>query len=331
VKYHYFVSNKMSEYSDPQLLIYLVKIQNPIPQYVLGTLPAIATIGATPKSGLVAKLTWLARCLGCPFTGLFYFCNIKSDPVAMSAYWLPSDHFVQDEEIIRYRPVGHHAKVIQPNPKKKKILESWVAEASVLERLSSVVSIYYILLGVILGIFRPITDSCIPNNAYEEWPYIPLALIWTLPAICIRVKVGRVVDKVFPERLALLDGIIVSDHPSLKAQRIRTFFTALASIILPWVVIIPAYYTRPIGFYCRSKYMAILSSIWSFNSFLAYASHVIGEKNVTGHQLMHAWFCFCGCIIAILIALLSLLANHRPFWIDLFGPSCNVPICGSET
>jgi hypothetical protein len=315
--------------SDPQLLKYLDKLQNPIPQYVLGTLPAIATMGATPKNGMFAKLTWLARCLSCPFTGLFYFCNIKSDPVAMSTYWLSSDHFIQDEEVILYRPVGHHAKDIQPGPEEKKILESWNAEASILDRLSSVVSVYYILLGIMAGIYRASTGPCMHNNSYVEWPYIPLALIWTLPAICVRIKVGRVVDKMLPERLT--NGIIVSNHPSLRAKRIETLITALASIILPWIAVIPAYYTRPIGFYCRSKYMTILSSIWSFNSFVAYISHVNGEKTVSGRRIMHAWFCFCGCIIAILLALLSLLANRRTWWVELFGSSCYVPTCELET
>src|ERR1044071_2007056 len=143
--------------SDTQWLKYLEELHNPIPQYVLGTLPAIATMGATPKNGLIKKLEWLSRCLGCPFTGLFYFCVIRTDPIAMSTYWLSSDCFIQDlssdcfiqdRRIVHYRPVGHHAKVIQPGPNEKKVLESWYAEASVMDRLSSVVSVYYIILGV---------------------------------------------------------------------------------------------------------------------------------------------------------------------------------------
>src|ERR1044072_7538948 len=100
----------------PQLLEFFDKLQNSIPQYILGTLPAIATIASTPESGLITKLLWLARCLGCPFTGLLYFCITSSNPVAMSAYWLSSNYFVRDialdniqDNRTLYRPVGHHA------------------------------------------------------------------------------------------------------------------------------------------------------------------------------------------------------------------------------
>src|SRR4051794_25602049 len=208
--------------SQPKLLKLLDKLQNLIPQYVLGTLPAIATIAATPENGLCAKLIWLARCLSCPFTGLFYFCNIECDPVAMSTYWLPSSYFVQDDgRAIYYRPVGHHAKDIQPNPEVRRILESWSAEASVLDRLSSVVSVYYILLGAIAGLYRAKTGPCMYNNSYEEWPYVSLALVWTLPAICVRIKKGRIVDKMLPE--LLVSGVTVRNYTSpsiVKSKRI---------------------------------------------------------------------------------------------------------------
>src|ERR1044071_9899115 len=97
----------------------------------------IATIGPVPYNGLMKKLLWMARCLGCPFVGLFYFCNIGNDPLTMSAYWIPSTYFVDgDGNNLRRRPFGHHAKRIQPNP----VLTEWVAEASILDRLSSLVS-----------------------------------------------------------------------------------------------------------------------------------------------------------------------------------------------
>src|ERR1044072_3212784 len=98
-----------------EFLDFLDKLQNYIPQYILGTLPAIATIASTPESGLITKLLWVARCLGCPFTGLLYFCTTSSDPVAMSAYWLPSNDFrdIALDNKPLYRPVGHHAKKMQ--------------------------------------------------------------------------------------------------------------------------------------------------------------------------------------------------------------------------
>jgi hypothetical protein len=325
--------------SAPQLLQFFDKLQQPIPQYVLGTLPAIATIASTPESGLITKLIWLARCLGCPFTGLFYFCIISSDPIAMSTYWLPSKYFIRDITLDNIqdnrnlcRPVGHHAKRMQAGPKEKEILKSWNAEASVLDRLSSLVSIYYMSLGIMAGIYRAAIGPCMYTSTYVEWPYISFALSWTLPAICIRILKGNVVDKVQTKDLEE-SRIIVSDLPysRIKAERIRTAIVALASIIIPWSTVILAYNTRPIGFFCRSKFLSTISSIWSFNNILAYVSHVNGEKEVSGHWLIHAWFCFCGYLIALLLILLSILANHRSWWIDLFGSSCLVPPCVSDT
>src|SRR6266496_1673725 len=52
------------------------KLLNPIPQYVLGSLPAIAIVGETPREKFAEKIAWVLRCLGCPFTGLFYSCNV---------------------------------------------------------------------------------------------------------------------------------------------------------------------------------------------------------------------------------------------------------------
>ncbi len=81
--------------------------------------PAVATIGTAPYNGLIQKLLWIFRCLCCPFTRLFYFCNIKSDPIAMCAYWFSTKHFVHAHgnnvqgnfqgDQIEYRPFGHYA------------------------------------------------------------------------------------------------------------------------------------------------------------------------------------------------------------------------------
>src|ERR1043166_3192868 len=225
----------------PQLLEFFDKLQNSIPQYILGILPAIATIASTPESGLITKLLWLARCLGCPFTGLLYFCTTSSDPVAMSTYWLPSNYFIALDNKPLYRPVGHHAKKMQVGLNEKKILKGWNAEASVLDRLSAVVSLYYVSLGIVAAVYRVSIGPCIFDiNSYVEWPYISLALSWTVPAVIVRIIKGSVVDKIQTNDLKEC-SIIVSDHPQIKSERIRTAIVALASVLAPWVAVILAY------------------------------------------------------------------------------------------
>ncbi|CAG8584368.1 5364_t:CDS:1 [Cetraspora pellucida] len=252
--------------AEPALIMLINRLQNPIPQYVLGSLPIITIIGTTPRESLLWKLLWFMRCLGCPFTGMLYFCNIEKKKVEMCVYWLESVHFIKvdkkkengdddckieiskgnkendnkieigiseenkenDNEIgiseenkendnengndknLSVRPVGHYAMKIDPYDSQRKVIEDWVAEASLLDRLSSLVSAYYISVGIFVGIFRA-TRPCIEDKSLQDWPYIPLLFIWTLPVIYIRLKNGRVVDKVLPERLEELEKKNTSD------------------------------------------------------------------------------------------------------------------------
>jgi hypothetical protein len=282
-----------TEYAEETLLLNLIfKLQDPIPQYVLGCLPAIATIGAAPDNGLMNKLIWIFRSLGSPFSGLFYFCNI--DQNGMCAYWLPSDSFIQNGNPISYRPFGHHAMELDFTPDQKKYMRECIAEATVLDRLSSLASAYYILIGIFAGIANA-TCSLGNTCTIKDWPYIPLALAWTLPVICVRVFNGRVVfkdprHKFQFEELKEEDGEeseeernekdeieieIISEvkddergrneNKKIRVKKLKddmlnskiahTILTAAFSILMPWMAVLLAYFTKPIGFACRSKFL----------------------------------------------------------------------------
>src|SRR6266542_5177382 len=128
------------------------KLLNPIPQYVLGSLPAIAIVGETPREKFAEKIAWVLRCLGCPFTGLFYSCNVGSAKTDKCLYWLPSDYFNTENNIdgqpvlseLKFRPIGIHTKTASQNELQRIDVEirRCTARASVLERLSSLVSAY---------------------------------------------------------------------------------------------------------------------------------------------------------------------------------------------
>src|SRR5205823_6751648 len=68
------------------------------------------------------------------------------------------------------------------------IVKGCAAEASILDRLSSFVSIYFILVGILSGIGRTF-GPCV----WEDWPLIPPALAWTLPAVFKRFYGGIIV------------------------------------------------------------------------------------------------------------------------------------------
>ncbi|RIB24389.1 hypothetical protein C2G38_2070119 [Gigaspora rosea] len=374
-------------------------LQNPVPQYVLGSLPAILTIGTTPHETLLAKFLWFVRCLGCPFAGLFYFCSIESNSIEMSAYWLESKKFIrknnkskieddendyndddkdedkdddkddddddddnEDDEKDNYnkfieessknttnketkividnkdeinikikgkieqdypRPFGHHSMKLKLNKSQKRILKDWIAEASLLDRLLLGVSAYYILVGIVAGISKA-AGPCTDDKSLQDWPYIPMLFIWTLPVIYVRIRKGKVVSKVLPKRLKNRIIVVKYNTEIAKTKRNWVFVIFCVSLFLPWLAVIIAYWTPPVGFFCRSKFLMLICLIWSFSSIAAYASHIKGEKDVYGP--ISIMFSFFGVVVGLGLIFLSILANFNSLWVTLFGPSCYVPL-----
>src|ERR1044072_537051 len=117
-------------------------------------------------------------------------------------YWLNSDNFTMNvnvkgegdiesnnnDQSIPFRPFGNFAMRKELTEDQKRQLDECVAEASILERLSSLASAYYIFVGIFSGLFRAMGPCTV-----EDWPYIPLLFAWTLPVIYIRVTGGKVV------------------------------------------------------------------------------------------------------------------------------------------
>ncbi|CAG8800365.1 20840_t:CDS:2 [Cetraspora pellucida] len=167
------------------------RLLEPIPQYVLGCLPAIAIAGASPMNTFIEKLVWMLRCLGCPFIGVFYSVNIGGKEEPRCLFWLPVEYFATSEgENPPYRPVGLYTMKLKENNDIKEHVNRCTAKASVLEKFSSIISMYYIVVGILAGISRT-TGS----HICEDWPYIPLLLSWTLPALCRRIFSGNLVVK----------------------------------------------------------------------------------------------------------------------------------------
>src|SRR6185369_13097897 len=61
--------------------------------------------------------------------------------------------------------------------------------ASILERGSAFISLYFLLVGIIASI------SAITNIICEGWPYIPLILSWSIPALVWKIFKGTIVVK----------------------------------------------------------------------------------------------------------------------------------------
>src|SRR5688572_3805114 len=99
--------------------------------------------------------------------------------------------------------------------------------------------------------------------------------------------------------------------------------TATASIVIPWITVILAYFTRPIGYGCRSIYLTGICSVWTLNSLIAYILHVKGEENVFGYQSIHGLFCISGAAVAVFLFLLGLLSHTPEWWVHMFGHACD--------
>ncbi|CAG8722358.1 12342_t:CDS:2, partial [Dentiscutata heterogama] len=154
------------------------------------------------------------------------------------------------------RPVGHYTMVVDPTTEQKERMGHCVSDPTLLERISSGVSFYYICAGIIVGISR-IIGPC----SEEDWPYIPLAMAWTIPAVLKRIRGGKIVIK--DPRKVLLENeqIFVKKHLETDIDDknntdAHVFITALASIVFPWIVVLLAYFTPPIGFGCRKTYVS---------------------------------------------------------------------------
>ncbi|CAG8613868.1 2332_t:CDS:2, partial [Dentiscutata heterogama] len=218
----------------------------PIPQYVIGCLPALAIVGASPINKFSYKLVWIFRCLGCPFMGVFSSINVGGDKISRCLFWLSSDYFEirGSSTPPKYRPIGFHAMEVsmyQTMDTINKSIDLCIAKASVLERFSSLVSVYYIIVGIIAGISRALgAVSC------QDWPYIPILLSWTIPALFRRAFSGNLVVK-DPKKIFRRIKIVLEPNNSSENgdQHFIIMLTAFASIILPWTALLLAYFTPP--------------------------------------------------------------------------------------
>ncbi|CAG8803392.1 33881_t:CDS:2, partial [Racocetra persica] len=87
--------------TEPALLTAIRRLQSPIPQYILGTLPAITIMGATPHKAPLA----LCEDLTCEVETLQGYTNIKHQPIRMKAGSnLVLRHLLEVTYVTKYNP-----------------------------------------------------------------------------------------------------------------------------------------------------------------------------------------------------------------------------------
>ncbi|CAG8787190.1 13575_t:CDS:1, partial [Racocetra fulgida] len=215
--------------------------------------------------------------------GVFYAVNIRDKELPLCLFWLPVENFITDEDKEpKYRPVGLYYMEPKEDQDIDEHLDRCTVNVSVIEKFSAGISMYYVSAGVIAGISRT-TGS----HTCEDWPFIPLLLTWTIPALIRRIISGSLVVK-DPRRVFNDTKITMVNNPDLRRhKRVTVTLFAFISIALPWLAPFLAYFTPPIGFACRSKYVTTICVIWSFNSILAYLWQLKGERDLTDPSILH--------------------------------------------
>ncbi|CAG8551499.1 48_t:CDS:2 [Funneliformis mosseae] len=230
---------------------------------------------------------WLFGCLGCPFTGLLYTCNIHNDETSLCIYWLSPKYFqFFDEERFSgrhniddnsYRPVGIHFKSPireQFSKRMNDIIEECTAQASVLERLSSLaqhITWGLVSLQVSAGCLNDATvifgHMCLWHclGLFQQYSEEYLEESWLL----------RILNEKFKKHVEEHEECTICVHEDQKEHKLRkrdnpeycyVNLTGLMSMGIPWAVVILARLTPPIGCFCRCQYLSVLASIWSTNT-----------------------------------------------------------------
>ncbi|CAG8563163.1 6067_t:CDS:1 [Paraglomus brasilianum] len=307
-------------------------LQNPIPLYLLGAIPALFVAGHAPFSTLTSKFLHILVCLGCPFTPLFYFLHVEAgvsqDGVDNCAYWLPAAKFeYRDGEngVVRRWPFGFKTKSLDFTriPDIKARLAECLAKISFLDIFACFVSSYFIFVGIIIGIYRAL-GPC----QEQDWPAIPLLLSWTLPILAVRVFKGKAVVKDPEEALEPIRGYISLNNNGNKKPRDilgTVLFTLLGSIAVNWAVVILTYYTKPQGFGCRSLGLSVVAGVWSFNSILSFIYYYLLNNPPPGvdESPIYLWLCTCGIMTLGFFIFFGVISNNPEWWVAMFGNSCD--------
>ncbi|CAG8753695.1 12708_t:CDS:1, partial [Funneliformis caledonium] len=98
------------------------------------------------------------------------------------------------------------------------------------------------------GIFAGLTRVA-GLSACEDWPYIPMVLSWTIPAIYRRTVRSNIVVS-DPRNILGEQKLIVKklDHINKFNQFAHVAFNALFSIGVPWISVLIAYFIPPISY-----------------------------------------------------------------------------------
>ncbi|CAG8783824.1 988_t:CDS:2, partial [Gigaspora rosea] len=193
----------------------------------------------------------------------------------LCCYYLDKEYFARGTKSIPFRPFGLHAMKLEPTDSQLKCFSES----------------YYIFLGWAMGI-----SKIIARQRCNDWPYIPISLLWTIPVIYKRAVHGQLVfkdvavelnDFFLKQNERIIQVVPLKPHELIK-KRMRVAITAFLSI-------------------------ALFGTNSTFER----------RSNLKGNWIVHVWFCFCGVVVAILLLSFCLLSDVRIWWVQILGKGCD--------
>src|SRR5205085_12269962 len=114
---------------------------------------------------------------------------------------------------------------------------------------------------------------------------------------------------------------------STEKIRIKVFAVLLLSLLAHWLAVVITIYTKPFGFGCRSKYLTVISTIWTVNSIACCIFSYGMDRSPPGvdkdNDYLHIWFQICGVAIFVFLIAFGVLSHDPSWWVALFGSSCD--------
>ncbi|CAG8672159.1 2482_t:CDS:2 [Funneliformis mosseae] len=161
------------------------------PEYIVSSLSAIAIMG-----DFFEKLMWFFRCFGCPFDGLFHSLNVGGEKESCCLFWLSANYFkLKNNEDSndkgtdrhpKYRPFGFYAMKLKNKKDIMEYVKQCTAKLPMLERVSLLITSYYIIVGVKEGfsmikgtvvfkdpkdVFKKNIEIIVDDNPIGEFPF----------------------------------------------------------------------------------------------------------------------------------------------------------------
>ncbi|KAJ3035788.1 hypothetical protein HDV00_003414 [Rhizophlyctis rosea] len=199
-------------------------------------------------------------------------------------------------------------------------LYSCTSFSTLVDQFSSVLALYYIVLGYTSGVAR-LAGLC----SMEGWPYIPMLYAWCLFIIFGRFRKGVTVVR-DPRKVLGIRKVRVSRFPSKSRDDtvMYVWITYVLAVALPWLSVVFGYFTKPVSYGCRSQYLSFVCGLWTVGNTLHLSVMLRKSPMMYGTNADRFAVMAVGVGIVVSSVFLSILSPRNEMWVALFGDKCDI-------